>query len=102
MMEELRVRLQLDSNCCNTAVQSVEALVDPTSSSTETRVDESLIRRLPAGALRSSRWQRVVATTPGLRLENDGLLHVRGVDDGIIYVVDGIPVTDRLDVTSAS
>lgn len=83
-------------------VQSGGALVEPSSSGTETRVDESLIRRVPGGANRSSQLQRVVATTPGWRLENDGLLHVRGVDDGVLYVFDGVPVTDRLDVASAS
>lgn len=83
-------------------MQSGAALIEPSSSSTETRVDESLIRRMPGGATRGSRLQRVIATTPGWRLENDGLLHVRGVDDGILYVIDGVPVTDRLDVTSAS
>lgn len=51
---------------------------------------------------RASQLQRVVATTPGWRTENDGLLHVRGVDDGTLYVIDGIPVTDRLDVLSGN
>lgn len=83
-------------------VQTATGLVEPSASGTETRVDESLIRRVPGGAERSRQLQRVVATTPGWRLENDGLLHVRGVDDGILYVFDGVPVTDRLDVTSAS
>src|SRR6185503_4990737 len=32
----------------------------------------------------------------------NGLLHVRGVDDGILYVIDGIPTVDRLDAVSAS
>jgi hypothetical protein len=77
-------------------------LVATASSSTETRVDETFIFRFPAGATRSSQLQKVVATTPGWRTEHDGLTHVRGVDDGILYIVDGIPVTDRLDVASAS
>jgi outer membrane receptor protein involved in Fe transport len=83
-------------------IASEQNLVASTSSSTETRVDESFIRRFQSGATRSSRLQRLVATTPGWRLENDGLLHIRGVDDGILYIIDGIPVTDRLDVASAS
>ena len=39
--------------------------------------------------------QRVQAALSGLRgwsAEDNGLLHVRGVDDGLAYVQDGIPV----------
>ncbi len=82
-------------------IQANEALVRPDLSGTETTVDESFINRLP-GAAQSSKLQSVVATTPGWRTENDGLLHIRGVDDGILYVIDGIPVTDRLDVLSGN
>jgi hypothetical protein len=82
-------------------IQANEALVRPDSSSTETTVDGTFIRRLPS-VTQSSSLQTVVATTPGWRMENDGLLHVRGVDDGILYVIDGIPVTDRLDVLSGN
>jgi hypothetical protein len=82
-------------------IRANEALLRPDSSGTETTVDESFIRRLPS-VTQSSNLQRVVATTPGWRTENDGLLHVRGVDDGTLYVIDGIPVTDRLDVLSGN
>ena len=41
--------------------------------------------------------QQMLATLPGFASEDDGLLHVRGVDDGFLYVEDGVPVYDRLD-----
>jgi hypothetical protein len=41
--------------------------------------------------------QDVVATLPGWATEDNGLLHVRGVDDGFLYVIDGVPVYERLD-----
>jgi outer membrane receptor protein involved in Fe transport len=41
--------------------------------------------------------QEVVATLPGWATEDNGLLHVRGVDDGFLYVLDGVPVYERLD-----
>jgi len=44
----------------------------------------------------SRQLRQIVATTPGMVTENDGLLHVRGVDDGVLYVVDGIPIMDRV------
>jgi outer membrane receptor protein involved in Fe transport len=78
-----------------------EPLVQPDSASTETTLDESFIRIQP-GSAGGRQLQNVIATTPGWRTENDGLLHVRGVDDGVLYVVDGVPVTDRQDVTSGN
>jgi outer membrane receptor protein involved in Fe transport len=51
--------------------------------------------RVPGRAL-----QDVVATLPGWFTEDNGLLHVRGVDDGFLYVIDGVPVYERLDAIS--
>ena len=47
--------------------------------------------------LPSQRVQAALASLPGWRAEDNGLLHVRGVDDGLLYVQDGIPVYARLD-----
>jgi hypothetical protein len=41
--------------------------------------------------------QNALAALPGWMAEDNGLLHVRGVDDGLLYVQDGIPVYERLD-----
>ncbi len=41
--------------------------------------------------------QDAVATLPGWSTEDNGLLHSRGVDDGFLYVIDGVPVYERLD-----
>jgi outer membrane receptor protein involved in Fe transport len=41
--------------------------------------------------------QDVIATLPGWATEDNGLLHVRGTDDGFLYVIDGVPVYERLD-----
>ena len=38
-----------------------------------------------------------MATLPGWATEDNGLLHVRGIDDGFLYVIDGVPVYERLD-----
>jgi outer membrane receptor for ferrienterochelin and colicin len=57
------------------------------------------IARTP-GRAGSRRLQDVVATLPGWATEDNGLLHSRGVDDGFLYVVDGVPVYERLDQTS--
>ena len=44
--------------------------------------------------------QDVVATLPGWAAEDNGLLHIRGIDDGFLYVVDGVPVYERIDQLS--
>ncbi len=77
------------------------ALVDPTSTSTENRTDERLLDR-SVGATGTGVVQRILATLPGWTHENDGLVHPRGVDDGALYVIDGVPLSDRADLTSAA
>ena len=47
--------------------------------------------------VRQQGLQDLVATLPGWATEDNGLLHVRGVDDGFLYVIDGVPVYERLD-----
>jgi hypothetical protein len=54
------------------------------------------LRQMPA-RLTSRGVPQVLATLPGWTSEDNGLLHVRGVDDGVLYVEDGVPVYDRLD-----
>lgn len=55
--------------------------------------------RVPVRA-RSRGLQDVVATLPGWSTEDNGLLHARGVDDGYLYVIDGVPVYERIDAVS--
>ena len=52
--------------------------------------------RVPART-RSRGLQDAVATLPGWATEDNGLLHSRGVDDGFLYVIDGVPVYERID-----
>jgi outer membrane receptor for ferrienterochelin and colicin len=57
------------------------------------------IARVPT-RLRARSLQDVIATLPGWSTEDNGLLHVRGVDDGFLYVLDGVPVYERIDAVS--
>jgi outer membrane receptor for ferrienterochelin and colicin len=57
------------------------------------------IARVPTRS-RGRAIQDVVATLPGWSTEDNGLLHTRGVDDGFLYVIDGVPVYERLDAVS--
>lgn len=57
------------------------------------------IEQIPVRAITKG-LQNVVATLPGWATEDNGLLHVRGTDDGFLYVIDGVPVYERLDQLS--
>jgi hypothetical protein len=50
-----------------------------------------------APRVRTRGLQDVLATVPGWGSEDNGLLHVRGVDEGVLYVVDGVPWYERFD-----
>ena len=71
----------------------------------EGRVDLASTRASLAGEslpevpvrVRGRSLQDAIATLPGWATEDNGLLHTRGVDDGFLYVIDGIPVYERLD-----
>ena len=63
---------------------------------TEVVIDENYIKLAPT-VVRRDQLQSLVSTTPGWNTENDGLMHIRGVDDGTLYVVDGVPTPDRVD-----
>jgi hypothetical protein len=69
---------------------------EPAATTSEVTLAGETIRRLPT-RLRSRGLQDAVATTPGWASEDNGLLHVRGVDDGFLYVIDGVPVYERID-----
>lgn len=96
---ELSVRLAIRGATETVEVQAEAGLLRENSSSTELNLDGTSIVRAP-GTLRT--LQEVVASLPGWASENDGLLHVRGVDDGILFVIDGVPLSDRLDRTVTS
>nr|AAY96672.1 hypothetical protein [uncultured bacterium BAC10-4] len=53
--------------------------------------------RRAATPLRGGALRAAVAATPGWTSEDNGLIHYRGVDDGLLFVLDGIPVYERLD-----
>jgi hypothetical protein len=77
----------------------VEAAQPAPSIATRTSLGAESIARAPSRT-GARRLQDVVATLPGWATEDNGLLHSRGVDDGFLYVVDGVPVYERLDQTS--
>jgi outer membrane receptor protein involved in Fe transport len=98
---KLEIKLAIAGASDSITVTNKDGLIEKESASTQYKLDENFIGRLP-GASRSRGLQSLLATTPGMATENNGLLHVRGVDDGILYVIDGIPTLDRVDSVFAS
>jgi len=98
----VKVEIRLTVAGANTLVEvGSQDLIERDSSSSATTIGERSIRHTPR-TNRNRLLQELVATSPGSTTENNGLVHVRGVDDGILYVIDGIPIVDRLDAVSAS
>lgn len=75
----------------------VEASADDPSARDSLAADT--LSRLPV-RVRARGLQDAVASLPGWVTEDNGLLHARGVDDGVLYVIDGVPVYERLDAVS--
>jgi hypothetical protein len=62
----------------------------------ETTLAGEAIQQTPA-ALQARAVRLAVSGTAGWTSEDNGLMHYRGSDDGILFVLDGIPVYERLD-----
>jgi len=93
---EIQVQFKLSPLTEDILVVPVRELVEKDSSSMHVTVDASFIERQP-GAAPSRGLQPLISTLPGWTGDDGGLLHIRGTDDEILYVVDGIPILDRLD-----
>ncbi len=93
----VRVSLQLTiaANKLDTTVRAIDVLRRETPR-TEVVIDENVIKLTPS-VVRRDQLQALVSTTPGWNTENDGLMHIRGVDDGTLFVVGGVPTPDRVD-----
>lgn len=63
---------------------------------TRTTLSGTALREMPT-RLQSRSLQHALATLPGWSSEDNGLLHVRGIDDGFLFVRDGMPIYDRID-----
>ena len=68
----------------------------PVTTTTRTTLGGDSVRRAPI-RISSRGLQDAIATTPGWATEDNGLMHARGVDDGFLYVVDGVPMYERMD-----
>jgi outer membrane receptor protein involved in Fe transport len=88
------VQLTLVDGIAESVIVRAESEAPPVT--TRITIAGETLRQMPT-RLTSRAVQQALATLPGFASEDNGLLHVRGVDDGFLYVEDGVPVYDRLD-----
>ena len=92
--------IQLDIRMSATASEQITVraadLLETGSTTSGITLAGEAVRRTPA-RLSTRGLQDAVATAPGWATEDNGVLHVRGVDDGFLYVIDGVPIYERLD-----
>jgi outer membrane receptor protein involved in Fe transport len=98
--QQVAVELQLMATEEAVTVRAAPDIVGQDVPRTETLLDQDSIKISSVVTARNP-LQSLVATTPGWTTENDGLMHIHGVDDGALYVVDGVPTPDRIDAFSA-
>lgn len=99
---EVPVKLQLGA--MTTTVEVTEGhgeLFDPHKTASETKLDQTLIMRLP-GAAPSRNVEALVASTPGWAVDDNGRLHPRGSESQVQWNLDGVPVTENLSAIFAS
>ena len=91
----IKLELRLSAVLAEQVVVTDEAN-QPVTTTTQTTLAGDAVRRAPI-RISSRGLQDAIATTPGWATEDNGLLHARGVDDGFLYVVDGVPMYERMD-----
>ena len=92
---QLSVKLAVATTADEITVEGADVLQHE-NPRTEVVIDENFIKLAP-GVVRRDQLQALISTTPGWNTENDGLMHIRGVDDGTLFVVGGVPTPDRVD-----
>ena len=91
----IKIELRLSAVLAEQVVVTDDA-AQPVSTGAQVTLAGDAVRRAPI-RISSRGLQDAIATTPGWATEDNGLLHARGVDDGFLYVVDGVPLYERMD-----
>ena len=92
----IEVSVRLSAVAAEQVVVRGDGGIQPGSTATRVTLAGDAVRRAPS-RIRGRGLQDAIATVPGWSTEDNGLLHARGVDDGFLYVIDGVPVYERLD-----
>jgi hypothetical protein len=66
--------------------------------SSHLEIDKTTIEKTPA-AVQSRALEGILLTTPGFIQDENGRFHFRGSHGQVMYVIDGVPVTDQVQAT---
>lgn len=92
--QDVRIQLAVATAESQVEVKDVDTLVDPHRTGTAERIGEETIEHR-SSALPGRGVIDLVNTQPGWLLESNGVLHPRGSEYQVQYVVDGVPLTDN-------
>jgi hypothetical protein len=93
----LEVNLTLKSASAVVEVEENVNLVEAHASS-HLDIDQSTIEKIPT-AVQSRGMENILLATPGFIQDENGRFHFRGSHGQVMYVVDGVPVTDQVQAT---
>jgi hypothetical protein len=86
--QQITIELPVAPTSSMVEVVDTAVMVSPDAASSYLLLGEEAIEKTPRGAA-TRQMQAVVAETPGIVVQNNGLLNIRGVEDGILYVEAG-------------
>lgn len=100
---EVRSNLPLEVNLALKALSAVVEVEDHVSlievhASSHIDIDQSTIEKIPT-AVQSRGMENILLATPGFIQDENGRFHFRGSHGQVMYVVDGVPVTDQVQAT---
>jgi hypothetical protein len=100
---EVRSNLPLEVNLTlktASAVVEVEESVNliEVHASSHIDIDQSTIEKIPT-AVQSRGMENILLATPGFIQDENGRFHFRGSHGQVMFIVDGVPVTDQVQAT---
>lgn len=100
---EVRSNLPLEVNLTlktASAIVEVEESVNliEVHASSHIDIDQSTIEKIPT-AVQSRGMENILLATPGFIQDENGRFHFRGSHGQVMYIVDGVPVTDQVQAT---
>lgn len=81
-----------------TVSADAQSILETESATTHVDIDKSLIQRFPASTATRG-MESIILSTPGFMADENGRFHFRGSHGQVTYVVDGVPVSDQLNLT---
>jgi hypothetical protein len=93
----LDLKLKVAELSATVAVEDSVSLVEAHPSA-HLDIDQSTIEKIPT-SVQSRAMESILLTTPGFIQDENGRFHFRGSHGQVMYVIDGVPLTDQVQST---